>query len=135
MFAKIVVPLDRSLLGQSALPYALAIADTARAQVALLAVIPPSDAMLDGGLRYDATAEAAALAGAGAALESLAASVQGSNRHVDTHVAVVDRAEEILRHVERTGSDLVAMATHGRGGLLHWASGSVARKVLTAAAV
>jgi nucleotide-binding universal stress UspA family protein len=135
MFAKIVVPLDGSPLGQSALPYALAIADAARARVTLLAVNPPSDAMLDGGLRYDAAAEAAALASAGTALETLAGSVQGPHRQVDTHVTVGDPAAEILRHVERTGSDLVAMATHGRGGVLHWAFGSVARKVLTAATV
>lgn len=135
MFAKILIPLDGSPLGQSALPYALAIADAARARVTLLAVIPPSRAMLDAGLRYDAATEATALAGAGAALETLAGSVRGPNRQVDTHVAVGDPAEEILRHVEQTGSDLVAMATHGWGGLLHWAFGSVARKVLTAATV
>jgi nucleotide-binding universal stress UspA family protein len=135
MFRKILVPLDGSLLAQSALPYALALADATRARLALLAVIPPARGMLDDDLPADADAEAERLAGAHAALEQFARTLEGADHRVDKHVAVGDPAEEILRHSEETGSDLIALATHGRGGIAHWAFGSVARKVLTAATV
>jgi len=46
-----------------------------------------------------------------------------------------DPAGEILAYTERMEQDLIVMATHGYGGIAHWAFGSVARKVLTAATV
>lgn len=44
-------------------------------------------------------------------------------------------AEEILRYAEENKVDIILMTTHGHSGLLHWAMGSVADKVLRASRV
>jgi nucleotide-binding universal stress UspA family protein len=41
-----------------------------------------------------------------------------------------DPADEIVRHAEERGCDLILMATHGRAGIRHVLLGSVAEKVL-----
>jgi nucleotide-binding universal stress UspA family protein len=45
-------------------------------------------------------------------------------------VADTDPAAAILGHAEREGCDLIAMATHGRGGVTRLLLGSVAARVL-----
>ena len=47
----------------------------------------------------------------------------------DVAEAIVQTAEQAAR-AERFGSCLIAMATHGRGGLERWVLGSVAERVL-----
>lgn len=47
----------------------------------------------------------------------------------DVAQAIVQAAEQAER-TERFGSHLIAMATHGRGGLGRWVLGSVAERVL-----
>ena len=39
-------------------------------------------------------------------------------------------AEEIIKAADEINADFVAMSTHGRSGLIRWAFGSVADKVL-----
>lgn len=135
MFRGITVPLDGSPLAESALPYALALGDALRVPVTLMHVVPLPKMTLDYQLRYDATNEAALLAQAGDMLKSRARSLVSSGRRVDTYATVGDAAEEIVRYTERSDGWCIVMATHGAGGVLHWAFGSVARKVLTAATV
>ncbi len=135
MFSGITVPLDGSPLAESALPYALALADAMGMPMTLVHVVPRGYHALDYALRYDAAGEAAALAQAGRELEARASALIGHERPVDTYVAVGDAAEEILRHAERSADRCIVMATHGAGGVLHWAFGSVARKVITGATV
>jgi nucleotide-binding universal stress UspA family protein len=135
MFSGITVPLDGSPLAESALPYALALGDAVGVPVTLMHVVPLPKLTLDYQLRYDATEEAALLAQAGDMLESRASTLGGSARRVDTYAAVGDAAEEIVRYAERSDGRCIVMATHGASGVLHWAFGSVARKVLTTATV
>ncbi len=131
MFTRVIVPLDGSPLAQSALPYALALADTAGVPVTLLQVVAPLATTLDFDWQYDASLEAAALARAYEALVPLTQSLHTAGRRVETQVLLGDPPAEILHYADRGAQDLVVMATHGRGGKLHWAFGSVARKVLT----
>jgi nucleotide-binding universal stress UspA family protein len=50
---------------------------------------------------------------------------------VTTFVATdPDVAEAIVRTAEQGKVDLIAMATHGRGGIQHWALGSITERVL-----
>jgi nucleotide-binding universal stress UspA family protein len=135
MFNRIILPLDGSEIAQCAMPYALALADAARAPLTLLQVVPRARAAMESALRYDAAEEAAALDRCGEALDAVAESLRTASRIVDVYVTVGDPAEEIIRYADRSGSDLIAMATHGKGGALRWAFGSVARKVLTGASV
>lgn len=48
----------------------------------------------------------------------------------DCVVSHGDPADEIVRHAEERGCDLVLIATHGRAGLRHALLGSVAEKVM-----
>lgn len=135
MFTRIVVPLDGSALAQAALPYALALSDAAHGSLTLLEAVPPLHVTWDYNVPYDAAFEAGRLAGIGEALDSLAQRLRTSSRTIETHATVGEPAAEILGFTERMERDLIAMATHGHGGIAHWAFGSVARKVLTAATV
>lgn len=133
MYSQIIVPLDGSPLAEGALPYALTLGSAAGAAVILMQVVPSSERMRDYYLRYDAAMEAEHLAAAGAALEARARSLSRPSQRIDTYLAVGDAAEEIVRYADCRDGSCIVMATHGRGGALHWAFGSVARKVLTAA--
>ncbi|HEY8292325.1 MAG TPA: universal stress protein, partial [Thermomicrobiales bacterium] len=135
MFSSITVPLDGSPLAESALPYALALGDAMRVPVTLMHVVSLPKLSLDYQLRYDATEEATLLARADNTLEARAQSLRGGGRRVDRYAAAGDAAEEIVRYAERSDGRCIVMATHGAGGMLHWAFGSVARKVLTTATV
>ena len=53
----------------------------------------------------------------------------------DCRVVVAARpAAAILEHATASGADLIALATHGRGGLSDLLAGSVADKVIRSAA-
>ena len=45
---------------------------------------------------------------------------------------IPDVAEAIVQKAERENFDFIAMATHGRGGVQHWALGSITERVLHA---
>jgi nucleotide-binding universal stress UspA family protein len=135
MFNRILVPLDGSQLAEGALPYALSLAAALDASLTLLTVVQPMQLISDYYIPYDASLEAEQLAAAGAALDETADSLRHAGARVMTAVAVGYAASEILHYTEENGIDGIVMATHGRGGAFHWAFGSVARKVLTAATV
>ena len=48
----------------------------------------------------------------------------------DSHVRYGSDAEEILDHASQKDIDLIAMTTHGRGGVKRFLLGSVAEKIL-----
>jgi nucleotide-binding universal stress UspA family protein len=84
---------------------------------------------------YDASLEAGQIAAAFVALDTTAGVLRRAGARVTTAVTVGSAADQILHYVEENDADCIVMATHGRGGAFHWAFGSVARKVLTAASV
>jgi nucleotide-binding universal stress UspA family protein len=53
-----------------------------------------------------------------------------ANIEVATAILRGPAAEEILEYVETNGIDLIAMSSHGRGGLVRTALGSVADRVI-----
>jgi nucleotide-binding universal stress UspA family protein len=58
--------------------------------------------------------------------------------HLAVTTAVVtapDVAEAIVQTAEQGKVDFIAMATHGRGGVQHWALGSITERVLHATRV
>lgn len=137
MFTHILVPLDGSPLAQGVLPYALALASATDTPITLLCVVPSMQVRPDYYISYNAATEAAQLAAAGDALDTLAQSLRSHGPRIATAVAVGDAADQILRYAERkrTAWTRFVMASHGRGGAFHWVFGSVARKVITAASV
>lgn len=135
MFDRILVPLDGSPLAEGALPYAITLAAASDASLTLLTVVQPMQLISDYYIPYDASLEAEQLAAAGGALDATADALRRAGARVTTAVTVGSAADQILRYSEENGIEGIVMATHGRGGAFHWAFGSVARKVLTAATV
>jgi nucleotide-binding universal stress UspA family protein len=115
----VLIPLDGSPLAEQVLCPALELALLMEARCGLLRVAA--------GLPEVAKAEKY--------LNGVAARLEGNGLTVRTHVVVArHQAEAILEEAAaRTGS-LIALATHGRGGLTRLLLGSVANKLVRAAA-
>ncbi|HBP18704.1 MAG TPA: hypothetical protein DEA08_13070 [Planctomycetes bacterium] len=119
-FQRILVPLDGSECAGQIVPLAGAMAFLCEAQLVLFhvrtgAVLQTPLAEVEAKLRR----EREALAEAGVE-DVLITTAEGNT------------AEEILAVVERLGIDLVALATHGRTGVMRWSLGSVAEAVARA---
>ena len=132
-FKRILVALDGSALAEKSLKPALALAELEQAEVTLLRVVPsekdiPVGEMhaLIGPARARDTDEAQSyLAGLQVTL---------AEHRVPIHSAVVVAADvpaAILGFAETHDVDLVAIATHGRGGISRAMIGSVADRVLS----
>ena len=124
MFKQVLVPLDGSELAEKALSYARALA-TGSSTILLVRATgcyPMEDAPAEEQLELFKQAELA-----------LAETVQRLDMTGLTaipHVYGGDPAAAILKVASVHGADLIAMSTHGRGGLGRWAFGSVAERVL-----
>jgi nucleotide-binding universal stress UspA family protein len=127
-FKRILVPLDGSELGATALPPAIELACSAGAELVLLRVVErqPRYVSLLLMRRNQATA----------ALDALVANIDPQVPVTPIVVAdYADTAEAIVEEAARRKADLIVMATHGYGGVQRWMLGSVADKVLQAAPV
>jgi len=133
-FSHVLVPLDGSRLGGEAIDHAIAVAGN-DVQYLLLVVLPPIGSIGDvpiPGLSDDDQLHEAAMS----YLEGVAKSFRAlgvnmdfrTTRHSSTARAILDVADE-------SGSDLIAMETHGSGGLKRLLVGSVADKVMRASKV
>lgn len=116
MFRRVLIPLDGSLLSESALaPLERLVGGVDDARALLLHVSAPDSAP-------EPEVEAA--------LARAADRVGAWPLPCETEVRSGDPAEAILAAVESFQPDLIAMATHGRGGLARLVRGSVAERVL-----
>ena len=126
----ILIPLDGSALAEQVLEPALDLAQLMEARCSLLRVVesrssPASRA--SGGPPEKAQAEAY--------LEHVAAKVREQGVSVRTRVVVARHAvAAILEVAAAQASNLIALATHGRGGLRRLLLGSVADMLVRAAA-
>jgi nucleotide-binding universal stress UspA family protein len=62
-------------------------------------------------------------------------SIAGDRVPVETEVMEGSPSRKIVRYAEREGCDLIAMGTHGRGGIDRLLLGSVAERVVRSAEV
>jgi nucleotide-binding universal stress UspA family protein len=132
VYRRIVVPLDGSELAERALPEAEGLARLAGASLLLIRGVDPTALSRLAGF---GAAEYAALA------EALAEEEDAAREYLrQTEQAVAGRGlavSSVLRRgpaarviVDATApGDLVAMASHGRGGMARWFLGSVAEEV------
>jgi nucleotide-binding universal stress UspA family protein len=134
-FSNVLIPLDGSRLGGEAIDHAIAVAGTSDVQYLLLVVLPQIGAISDvpiPGLSDDDQLHEAAmsyLVGIAKNFQVLGVNVDfRTTRHSSTARAILDVADE-------SGSDLIAMETHGSGGLKRLLVGSVADKVMRASKV
>jgi nucleotide-binding universal stress UspA family protein len=136
LIKKILLPLDGSELGESAMFHASALAILLGAEMVLFHVLEPDSTVgnpegivapapiPEQGERRKRLAEEY--------LEGVACKLRDRALTVSTAVTRGQAADEIVEYAESNRIDLVAMATHGRSGIGRWVFGSVTDKVLHA---
>jgi nucleotide-binding universal stress UspA family protein len=124
MVDKILVPVDGSSFSESILGQVKGLLSGAPVEVVLVRVIDES--------RHGAS-RAADRAEALAYLEGLKRRLVGRRAQVRCQVLTGDPAAEILACERSEAPALIAMSSHGRGGLDRWIRGSVAERVLRGA--
>lgn len=147
-FRRVLVPLDGSQLAEQALEPALALCAPSEAEYTLITVVEPPELSTPSVMMAVAASKAGttaeALAGIGALRQSVAEQYVGlvgdqlrrRGVPVRTHVAVHPQpARAILDYQRKAGADLIALATHGLGGLMRFLVGNVADKVIRGASV
>src|SRR5437868_14772089 len=128
MYRRLLVPLDGSRLAETILAVVERLAAVYRATVVLLHVIERGAPATVHGERHLRTAVEAQTY-----LEGLAARLSAGGIAVETHAHDVpegDVARSIVAHAEEGGADLIALCTHGGGGLRDLLVGSIAQQVL-----
>ena len=130
MYKRILVPLDGSRKAEAILPHVEVLSANLGSEIILLQVIgigraisAPHDAEIDVNARKERAEQATDyLAGIGGELRAKGIEYQ----HFVEYGSAVDM---IIQVAERVGADLIAMASHGRGGLSRVFYGSVAAGV------
>jgi nucleotide-binding universal stress UspA family protein len=128
MFRHLLIPLDGSDLAESVLPVALAFAERLHLQVTLLHVIERAAPATVHGAPHLREARAAE-----EYLEAIAARFRARGIETRLHVhsdGVGDVAGSIVAHAEEVEAGLIALCTHGRGGVRDILVGSIAQQVL-----
>lgn len=121
MWKKILLPLDGSDLAELALPYAQEIAIAFKSELVLLHVNEPSEE------QYLHMHELY--------LEKIAGQTKKLVKKVSSVVISGKTVEEIVNYTEKNDISLIIMASHGRSGIIPWATEGVASKVIDATGV
>jgi nucleotide-binding universal stress UspA family protein len=133
-FQHLLVTLDGSPESREILPFARSMAEVSGCRTTLLRVIPPHFP-LSSPFTSHTTHQFQGLDGeeksARGALEEEAADLRAHGLTVEiATLPGVPAAEGILEFANENGVDVIAMATHGRGGVARLVLGSVADKVI-----
>jgi nucleotide-binding universal stress UspA family protein len=144
MLRRILVPLDGSCASERALPYAVELAKKFDAEMLLLRVVRPSFPVSPVGpsgigivsphtnellVRSAKEEESSALTGADIYLRNQTHQLVRLGIACIYKVMLGDPAESIIEFCSKESTDLVVMATSGKGGLKRAILGSVADKV------
>lgn len=140
---RVMVPLDGSDLATEAIEPASALAQTFGAELLLVRiVVPPTYAYIgahpyayEGSNPYEAFDLDGELAEAGRYLEQIAAPLRSGGLSVRTHVASGNPVAQLAAIAREKDADVIAMATHGTGGLTRLVIGSVATGTIQRASV
>jgi nucleotide-binding universal stress UspA family protein len=128
----LVVPLDGSLLSESALPIAEGMSQRFGNPILLVSVAEPSRIPIG---PYDypaivANADQAVIQETQSYLKHKQQEIAGRGLRVEAESAIGSPAASIEDCIQRNNAGLVVMASHGRGGLGRLFIGSVAQQVL-----
>ena len=126
---RLLVPVDFSACSLEALEYAAVVAQQAKASLMLLHVLEPVSYGLDFTLGHSRTREQVRETWT-KRLEELAASLRVRQVPVASQLRGGLPADSILDAAQTLPCDLIVMGTHGRRGISHVFSGSVAEAVL-----
>ena len=136
MYRRALVPLDGSMVAEAIVPFILEIAGPLDMEVALLRVVVPAPPLVVEGSSHVIVEDVEKLrTDAEEYLHSVAASLRGRGVRVTVQVRFGEAVSEILAGARDVGADLIAMTTHGRGGLGRLLFGSVAEAVLRQAEI
>lgn len=131
MYRRALVPLDGSTIAEAIVPFILEIAGPLDMEVALLRVILPTPpVMVEGGGAMVVDDVEQLRARAEEYLASVATGLHARGVRATTQVRFGNAVDEILAGAREAEADLIAMTTHGRGGLGRLLFGSVAEAVL-----
>jgi nucleotide-binding universal stress UspA family protein len=134
MFTRIIVPLDGSVLAESALPKAAELTRLTGAELTLVRVIDFMTLEKSGAyglaLEYAPPREIfdVEMEEADSYLRDVSAKLRASGFAVSTEI-LRGRVARVLADFGQPG-DVVVMASHGRGGLSRWFLGSVAEDLV-----
>ncbi len=120
MWKKILVPLDGSDLAELALSYAKELAGAFNSELILLYVSEANDEHLHMHQLY---------------LEKLAGQMKKMVKRVSPVVISGKPVEVIVKYTEKNDIRLIVMASHGHSGIIPWATGGIASKVIDATGV
>ncbi len=133
-FRRVLVTLDGSPESREILPFAKGLAKSSEATLVLLRIIPPHFSLTSpftSHVRHEYGGAEAEERAAREALEKEASLLEEEGYEVEyTTKSGVHPAEGILDYADEADIDLVAMATHGRGGVHRLVLGSVADKII-----
>jgi nucleotide-binding universal stress UspA family protein len=127
LYNKILVPLDGSELAQLALPFAEKLAARLGSRITLMYV---SESVKDSHdpehqLYLRGMAESAK-----AGIQLCMDTLKSKRIKVESVILVGDPASEIVDYAQKEDVSLIVMSTHGHSGIMRWALGSVADRVL-----
>jgi len=133
MYRTILVPLDQSKRAEAILPHVENMAKHSGGKVIFLVVVEPLHAFVASGAQYTSF-QKEGLAAQKKEIENYLAGLQGEFRAKGIESKVCRAHGPVVAEIIRTANtenvDLIAMASHGRGGLSRVFYGSVAAGVL-----
>jgi nucleotide-binding universal stress UspA family protein len=121
---KILVPVDKSPMDATVIPYAAKLGKRVRASLAILHVVSPLRSLIPGAVRE-----------AQSYVQLVAAGLRDDGSVADPFYAQGESAQMILEVAEELGADMIVMGTHGRRGMGKLMLGSVAEVVVSEATV
>lgn len=134
MFDRILVPLDGSLLAETSLPHTIALAQAFNAEVILLHVIAPMTDAAGENRSIDRLDWKIRECEAEYYLEKLSSRMQNIGLKTQAILLEGGFPESVLSCAEYLAVDLIAVSSHGQGGLNGWSTGSDVQKIIHAGA-
>lgn len=136
LFSRILLPLDGSKAGESALPYVSAIAQKLGSEVILFSVVEHGQRVHTIGgqdfIHFSEQQIKTALKETNEYLLAMSKKFADQGINVRSVVRENDAAVEIIKYAKENNVRIVAMSSHGKSGMREWVFGSVSNKVLQA---
>jgi nucleotide-binding universal stress UspA family protein len=132
-FKRILVPLDTSLDGEAALPWAVELSKKASSKIFLLHVIPSiykNYGLPDYAVNFEKQLFETLRNEGEKYLKDVTGNLTKENLDTVYHITAGTPAEKIFTYAEEHLIDLIAISTHGRTGIKRFVLGSVARQVI-----
>jgi nucleotide-binding universal stress UspA family protein len=133
---KILIPLDGSKVGETAIRHTEALAKALGAELVLIQIIEPVVAWagFEGTMSYAAPQDEESMKSAAIAyLSGVAKPLKESGLSTSIAIGFGSSADQIIDYAEANNIDLIAISSHGRSGIGRWLFGSVTSKLLRAA--